>query len=553
MTAGTGQLTATVVDLSGTPYREPERHRAVRALDRERRAQLLRRAAAACGRITANRPRAVLVLGLLAIAVFHLVVLVGPGEPSGLDYGNWLTFGHRWLGRGAPGGSESIYPPVVPLLVVGAVRVFGPVWGEGLLTSVVALAPALAVGTVLRGRVVPSIAVAMVLLVAAGEATGEAAAWGGLPQLLALGTGLIALWRLVLLLREPSPRSAWVVGGWLFATALISHLLLAQVAACGLLVVVGHAAFVRTGLTLRGPWAGRSGIPALTARALAALLLMAPLYWTLTRTVGASVVSRSDSSFHVLLLSIGGVFRDAPWAWLPAAMITALTPLLWSRRKDPLWLLVSAILVADVLVTLETGEARLAYMMPLEVACGLGLWSTLVTGLQFRRRQLVRATATTALVALTATLVTAGLTMFPGQRAYYGNRLLLPGTVRAIDWLRASTPANALVAVAPVRGLPFGWWVEGLGRRATLTGSSDLYLNFPDERNRAREAVALYSLRPTQTNLLIQQCARLGVSYLFVPSDWGGLSDSAVGALAAAAPASVVYANPGAMILKVAA
>jgi hypothetical protein len=530
MTPATGQLSERIVDLVGPTY-----------VPRVERSRLTARLAI----------RIVLAAGLLGIAVFHLVVIVRNGEPSGLDYGNWLTLGHRWLHDGAPGGSQSTYPPVAPLLVVAAVRIFGPVWGEGLLTSVGALAPALAVGVVLRGRVSRPVVAALVLLIAAGEATGEAAAWGGVPQLLSLATGLIALWRLVLLMRQPSARSAWIVGAWILLTALISHLLLAQVAACALVVLIGHFAIVRTGLSLRGRWTGREGLALLAARVVAPLLPVVALYWRLSQTVGASVVSRSNSSLHTLLVSVSGVFRDAPWAWLPAAILTALTPLLWSRRKDPLWLLVNAILIADVVVTLQTGEARLAYMMPLDVACALGLWSNVLADSELARIKIARIAGQFAFVGVTAAVIVAGLAMFPAQRTYYGDRIIYPGTVTAIDWLRGNTPATALVAVAPTDGLPFGWWVEGLGHRATLTGSSETYLNFPDERERAREAVSLYSLAPDQTALLLEQSARLGVSYLFVPRAWGGATTSAVGTFAAANPSAVVFVNSGAMIIKV--
>lgn len=498
--------------------------------------------------LTAGRCLAVL---LLVVVAAHIAVLRHSGEPSGLDFGNWLTIGHHWLGMGTPDGSRSTYPPVVPLLSVLLVSGLGPSWGTALLASLAGLAPAVGVWVVLRDEAPKWAAVTITVVIACAGSTGEAVAWGGVPQLLGLGTGLVALWALVRMLRAPSARRAWLVGSLLLAVGTISHLVLAQVLVCAVVLLTLHLAVVRRGVRLSGPWSGREGLPLLALRVALPVALLAPLYWSLAQSVGRSFVGRSQPGrLGSVLDSSSELFRDAPLVWKAAAVLTLLTPLLLLRlRRQPLWLLVSGILITHLTVTMVTSEARLAYLVPLDIGCALGLWARQLSIWMAGRVWSLRAVAILPLVALAGFACMRGLAEFPAQRGFYGNRLMSPGSTQALEWLRSHTPPDSLVAVTPVYGLPFGWWVEGFGRRATLTGSSELYLNFPDERARAGQAVSLFSLTGASASEVLRDAQVMRVDYLYVSTKWGGLAGSSVQRLIDDRPWRVAYRNAAAIII----
>lgn len=501
------------------------------------------------GRAAAHVAFAVVALG---IATLHFVVLVRNGEPSGLDFGNWLTIGHHWLGDGAPGGSTSSYPPVVPLLSVAMVTTFGVSTGTALLASLAGLSPAVATYAVLsRGSVPRAVTVLLAAVVAAAGSTGEAVAWGGVPQLLGLGLGLLAVARYVQLLRSPTARTAWGCGLFLAATGATTHLVLAQVAFSLAVTTLVHLVLRLPGVRLAGPWWGRDGLLSHGARVALPMLPLAPLYLSLTGSVGGSFVARttSGSRFAAMGTAFGNIFSDAPRLWKFGLLLALAAPLVLVRqRRQPLWLLCVGLLYADVASVWLTGETRLAYLAPLGIVVGTGLLAGQLPQILSRRGSVGASTVLS--IALVLAIV-AGVRQFPAQRHYYGERLVPVGATAAMDWLRRRTAPDALVAVAPVDALPFGWWVEGYGRRATLTAASEAYLNFPRERARARLSVALFSLTDSSAADFERQARRIGVDYLYLPADWNGLRGSSAERYLRAHPARVVYADPAATIVRV--
>lgn len=488
---------------------------------------------------------------LLAIAAIHLAVLTRNGEPSGLDFGNWLTIGHHILGQGAPGGSQSVYPPVVPVLAVGFVALFGLPWGPALVAAAAGLVPAVAVYWILFRCRARLSAIALAVLIAAAGSTGEAVAWGGAPQLIGLGTGLLATWYAAATLRWARPGDAWRAGGALLATAATSHLELAQTTLAIAVVAILHFGVARKGVSLTGPWFGGRGHLLLIARAIVPSLVLAPLYVTLTESVGQSftqsvtTVSRASLFFS----NLDNLFNDAPTWWKAATIIAVITPFAtWRRRSHPLWVVTTALLVSTVAATAYTGQLRLAYVFPLAIACGLGLLTSTASTMIPNRARLV---PILVLCSVVATASYAGLRYFSIQRTFYGERMVPVGTTQALTWLRSHTPRDAVIAVAPEYGSPFGWWVEGFTRRPTLTGSLDEFLNFPDERRRAQLAVALFSMTDSSPSQFVAAARDLNVDYLYVPTAWRGLQGTALQRLVSQRPDCVVFRNPAAEIVKV--
>jgi hypothetical protein len=123
--------------------------------------------------------------------------------------------------------------------------------------------------------------------------------------------------------------------------------------------------------------------------------------------------------------------------------------------------------------------------------------------------------------------------------------------VAGLDWLRTHTPSDSLVAVAPINGAPFGWWVQGYGRRPALVGSEDEWLNFPQERTRANEVVAMLSEPDPLDASVMTAARRLGVRYILLPWAWGGLSQGELTAYEHGNPGSVVFDNNAMVIVRV--
>lgn len=504
-------------------------------------------------------PRRDLDPGLLAVTLVtaveltRLAVLARHHGISGVDHGNWLTLGHKLLGQGLTGGSHTVYPPIVPWASVVLVAAWGPLWGTWILASVAGAVPALGVYVVLRRHGLRTAAAILAAVTAAARFTGEAVAWGGIPQLLGLGLVVVALDQLTGLLRRPSVRGGWFLGVLILAVAAVSHLMLAQLAACGLVLTVLHLLVVRSGLTATGPWRGVLGWPRMTLRLITPSLLLAPLYVRLAGSVATSFAASSHSApLQMLIEDVSGLYWDAPNLWKAATILAVLTPAVrWRDRRDPLWLLAASILLTVVAAVLITGQDRLLYLLPLGVVFALALWVRALSGSRLTRRKAAKAALSLPAVVLAGLAIVGGLQQFGSQVDFYGQRLLPRDTIAALDWLRLHTPSSSVVAVPSVEGAPVGWWVEGYGRRVSLTGSLDQWLAFPDERKRSHESVALYSLTGEDTRQLLGYARGIGVTYLYIPSTWAGLQSSAVGRLVQDEPDRVVFRNSAAVIVRV--
>ena len=130
-------------------------------------------------------------------------------------------------------------------------------------------------------------------------------------------------------------------------------------------------------------------------------------------------------------------------------------------------------------------------------------------------------------------------------------RFVPRGTSTALRWVDAHTAPRDLFAVAPVAGVPFGWWVEGWGRRPSLVGSDDRWLDFPGERRRAELATRLFTGTRWPSEHALALARRSGVRWLYLPSGWGGVDRAALRAARARHPGLVAYRGPGALVLRV--
>ena len=467
------------------------------------------------------------------------------GQATGLDIGNWLTLGRAWLGNPVSSGAGSTYPPVVPVLAA-------------LLESVMPLqytAMVLgALGTALLGGGTAAVlwrggvgwwSLPLAVLLAAGSGVGEALAWGGIPQLISLGMTMVALYLIAELLGSPSTRPAWLLGGVLLALGATSHLLFAIVAAAAAIML----AFRLTWAIPRPTRAGVRRFVAVWLRALLPCLALAPLYLELTSTVGGSFTDRAGTQdIGDLLQAIDGVVREMPLLWRPAIVFSLLLPVvLWRERRRPLWLMTASTATLMGAVALLSPEPRFAYILPLTVAAAFGL---LFSCGPLNVFPALRALGACLLIlGITVTSVR-GLAVFPDQMRYYGS-IIPAGTQTALDDLRAKTDPDAVVLVPPVRGLPFGWWVEGYGRRSAIVGSSAMWLNFGVERERAALSVDLFSQTDVLSDRWFAVLADAGIDVVYLPANYDGISEETRQVAATMKAGRVVHFSDAALVMTV--
>ena len=157
------------------------------------------------------------------------VALSRAGAPPGFDGGDWLGLARGILGKRIrpPGITAS---PVVPLLTFGAFKLVGAQLTFVAFSAVLGVAPATGVFWVLRKRISAVDAALVVALVAACAGSGEAASWGGYPQLIALGALPVALALADRALDRADIRLAVIAGFVLVSIAFVSDFIFTMAA-----------------------------------------------------------------------------------------------------------------------------------------------------------------------------------------------------------------------------------------------------------------------------------------------------------------------------------
>ena len=479
----------------------------------------------------------------LAVGAVRYGILVAPGAPATVDSGNWLSLGHRLLGDEVR-SSDVVYPPAVPLLVSGVVALLGPVRGVGLVGALSSLAPAVGVFVVLRWAGLRWAAAGIAALLLPAASVGEAAAWGGFPQLIGLGLTPPFLWQLDSFRRTGS-RGAALGSGLLLAGVLsTSHFVAVFAVSAGVLVIVLGASL------------GRRDSAGSPSRRLGGLLLvvlpslpLAPLYLDLSSSLIRTAAQESGPVAAAVWDQAQFVFRDLYAAWMAVAALSVVTPaLLADRRRSPLWTVTTSLLLAVAVTFAVVGTDRVVYLAIPAIVLSLGLWPVAFSDLPSHALRRLRRGAPVVLAAFLAAQGIFGLSLFPRQRDSY--RVLSPGMVSALKWLRTETPSASIVATPAYRDVPFGWWVEGLGRRPSLTASPLRWLYFENERERARVANDIFrDDAPTPATLAAARAG--GANYVLVPKGWDRYSPSGAERLRQEAPDLVAYESPAAIIVRV--
>jgi hypothetical protein len=437
--------------------------------------------------------------------------------PTGLDGGNWLALGHAMFGESIR-SSTIVYPPLVPFLAVVLERLFGTYNGIKALALAAQVAPALGTYVLLYGWGLRWRAALLSGFLAASAGTGEAMAWGGYPQLFAIGILPVFILTIEHFLSSGQLRT-------LLAPAALSALLLATNDLVGpVAVLVGVLYFaIRYAFMVRH----RSGPPirsVLFGVGLSAVLTipLLPIYLSLApgiaSTERAKLVGQQSA-----LSAVGSVTYDLSTFWVLAFAIAILAPTLALARsrwiKAPhiphLGLLSSLILVPTLILLVVTGEPRFAYLLPLGVIVGLAAW--IEAGTKALPNWAVRSVDAAIATAVIIDVVV-GTTYFAAQRDYYA--VLTPDLATGLVQLQAISQPTQEIAVSPtVHNWEIGWWIEGAVRRRTVYAGNPVWLTYADERARNALANAIFSpdmdLRGS-----VDQARRAGISYLFVDKSW---------------------------------
>ncbi len=508
------------------------------------------------GRLGSSSPGDLL-LGLLVlgVVVLRFRILRAGGAPPTIDAGNWLAFGDGLLGGGAR-STTIVYPPVVPLLSTVSVETIGLVNGVSALAAVSSAAPAVGLYWTLRrcalglGALIPG------LLVLGATAVGEAAAWGGFPQLIALGLTPVALWFFDRLARTWTPSDALRAGIALTLILATSHLVASVViVASGLILLTGVVGSAR-----ERPSPGRT-VSLLALTALPSVWLI-PLYVSLsTQIIGNATEFRylTQLEWGDLVGRIEFLFRDMTWLWWPVFALVLATPVLLIRRRQlTLWRLSTATLISTIALTAVTREGRYLYVFTVIAGLDVGLWLTYLSdryelGLTSRLPN-VRDMRVAVGLAVTAAILLAqiagGLSFFRDQRNFYG--VLSPDLVTAIEHVADTTTSDSTIATTSLHDAPLGWWVEAIAQRPTIYAAPLRWLAFDDEIDRATLANHLFA-PPFPNPEALTDAATAGVEVILLPTEWVFYSESAVLEFERGYPDAVDRFNSGVTLLYPAA
>lgn len=447
------------------------------------------------------RQRSIVFVGLgaiAAIAALRAVVLAAPGVPSGIDGGNWLAFSS--IQR--PG---VVYPPLVPTVLTILSKGVGPTAACALLGAVASAAPGLVILAVATWQRRAVIGVFAALAATGSGALGETAAWGGYPQPLGLAAVLAALGAAVAYL-DGGGRRELVVFGLLFAAAVwTSHLESIPALGALTLLVLWHVT------SHRGTHGGRAA--ALLGVACLGFAALAPVYAALLATIGVASPQPLDPA---RILGVGWVAYLALLCLVPPSLALAHVR---ARRGAPISQrdlsvagAAAAAIVAWAGAFLVSGEPRLihdAVVLAPFGALGVTPFWTLGRPWSIALRS--------AGVAATGAVVATGLAVFPAQASYY--RILNASEVAAVQWLATPDQQGAeRILVADVRGVPLGWWVEGLAGREVLFASDTRWLRFEAERTQARIANTILYGSGFPGEASIERASTAGVRYVLLAS-----------------------------------
>ncbi len=484
---------------------------------------------------------------VLVVAAWRFAVLMSGGAPATVDSGNWLAFGEATFG--GDGRDDSIvYPPIVPFLTYLAAATLGTGAGIALMGALSALAPGMGMYYTLRlagmgrARAFPAI-----LLIGAGS-VGEAAAWGGFPQLIGLGLLPIGMLLGLEYLDSPTRWSALKLGGVVMATLAVTHFL-------AILLLVALMASGIGSLARRRSLAWTGDISRTLCWVLLPSIPLVPIY---VRLVDAVIFNPNE--FAALdnltadntLSRLSRIYSEFPALWEVILPLSLMTPLLgWSMRREPVWRLLTSLLVAVGAMLAVTQESRYLYLAPIIGALGVALWLSRLDEVRGFLREhsaprYVGIVGVGLLLLVGLAQLQGGLSTFREHRDFYG--VMTPKLLDAITVADNYADTSGVLLVPSLGDAPIGWWVEALTAGEVLYGSPLRWLNFPDEVQRAKIANSIFdpSFPDADTRRQLDGAA---VDVMILPTRWAWFDDDAVRGWVENEGLSLLLANDDALVI----
>lgn len=491
----------------------------------------------------------IVIIVATAVAIVRFGILRGSAPPT-IDSGNWLSFAESWFSESSRDASIT-YPPVVPALTELFTRLLGLNNGISALGALASLAPAFGVHYALgvagagRIRIVPSL-----LLLGAGS-VGEAAAWGGFPQLIAIGILPLALVATLRFLDAPSRSTALRLGLLLAAMMAVSHFV-ALVGVASVIAAVEIDTVIKRRLAIGRAhlrwthWLVLPALPLVTVylKLVKAVVLEPNEFATLDNLTWDNALGRLDA-----------LYPEFPILWQLLIPLALATPLLaWALRYTLGWRIVGSLMLAVTNLTLLTRESRYLYFIPVIVVLSFGVWASELLERRpwadDRRRIRGITYAVGAMVAVAVGIqLQSGLDHFSEQREFYA--VLSPGTVTAIHVADdATTESRPVIALPSLNDAPIGWWAEALTDDPILYGSPLRWLNFSAEVEQARTANAIFHPTfPDSETMQLLEASEVGV--LVIPRQWAWFDAVSVNEWVARHGLRVVANNRDAMTIVI--
>ena len=458
------------------------------------------------------------------VVVWRLLELASRGTPSGVDVANYYRVVEGWLGNVDLDGM--VYPPVVPAIAGLARWLVGPLWAAHLMQAVAGVAPGLGVWRMCRTFVTPWVAGVAGLAVAVAFPTSATVAWGGVPQLLALG-----LWPIVTLSATKFALQASRAQALKFGALLTLTLLTSTLVGVAAVLSAGLGVFLMTIHAGTAIWAKKVGWALLPA------IITLPWYPRILTSMSLPSGRVSEASFGEVAHRVLG----SPWGlWALIALLAVAGWVAVLSRREHACAVVTAMNITAVL-GLFANETRVGYLLPTALAvssCGLA------TGGR-RVRQLGMLVATSSVL----TLLLVATPDFSRQVDVYG-AFTPPGVLEASSWLRENAGPSDVVVVAPVDGVPTGWWVEASGVDAVVASRED-WLFFRSERIEARLANRMLSAEAWPDADSIAVLKRCDVRWILLPGGWEGANESALAAAIARGDLAVAFRSGDTLVFGV--
>jgi hypothetical protein len=464
--------------------------------------------------------------GLAIIGLVRFATFTNGDGPATIDSGNWLAFAESIFGGGGRDPSI-VYPPLIPFLTHIAVAVFGLTSGIALVAAFSSIIPAAGLYIALTMARVGPVRVFPVMLVAGLGSVGEAASWGGFPQLWSMGMLPIGVVLASVVCDRPTRRTALQLGAVLMFALATSHL--------GALVLVG--ALVVSVAVDAAVHRSRTRVHAVVGLV---PLVVLPSVWlipTYLKLIDAVVLHPNE--FAVLdnltpasaLSGLANVAPETQGLWQLLVALGFLAPFLGSRdRTSVAWRATTTLLISVVVLLAVTRESRYLSFVPFVTAATVGVW------IDDRLRRPVDIEAgvrkwvgLVVVVLSTAVVVQVqqGHSGLADQRDFYGR--LTDDLVSAIFVADDTAPNDGAIAIPSLNDAPLGWWVEGLTEHDVIYGSPLRWLNFSDEVERATIANTIFDPTfPNASSVGLLNDAE--VSVLILPRQWAWYEESAVDA-----------------------